>query len=89
MTAGSIAAGVAVGLLAGLAGHLVARRRGLPFWLAPSVGVGAALLATIVIRLANPGRPGLSTTDVLLQVLFATAAVGLVTATAGRTRELR
>ncbi|MFC7534077.1 GlsB/YeaQ/YmgE family stress response membrane protein [Actinoplanes sp. GCM10030250] len=89
MTAGTLAAGVVVGLVVGLAGQLLAaRRRDVPLWLFLAVGVGAALLATIVALLANPGRPGPTMVDVLLQVLFAGAAVGLVAVTARRTREL-
>lgn len=85
MTAVSLVTAVTIGLVIGLAGRFVTTHgRGAPLWLPLAVGVGAAVFATIVTRMANADRTGLTVVEVLLQVLFAGAGVALVAATADR-----
>ncbi|MEV0902765.1 hypothetical protein [Actinoplanes sp. NPDC049802] len=85
MTAHSLIIAVAVGVVTGVAGRLFARRRRLvPVWLPISAGVAAAVLATVLTWLADAILSGLSDAAVVLQVLFAAAAVAIVVLTADR-----
>ena len=85
MTVVSLVAAVTVGLLAGLAGLASAQvRRSVPVWLPVAIGVGAAMLATLALQMAAPGRTGLTGTELVLQIVFAVAAVALVAVTGGR-----
>ncbi|WP_229073600.1 GlsB/YeaQ/YmgE family stress response membrane protein [Actinoplanes sp. DH11] len=86
MSAVSLAAAVAVGLVAGLAACAPLRRRGLPVWLPFAAGVGAAVLASIVTRLSNAERTSLTLVEVVLQVLFAAAGLAAVAVTARNDR---
>ncbi|GID32824.1 GlsB/YeaQ/YmgE family stress response membrane protein [Paractinoplanes brasiliensis] len=80
MTVTSLVTAVAVGVALGVAGSLV--RRGVPFWLPLAAGVGAAVFATTVVRIAADLPSGFSLTELGLQVLLAAAAVAAVVATA-------
>lgn len=84
MTPVSLVSAVATGLAVGLAARLTARGRALPVWLPPAVGIGAAMLATLVTWMADADRTGLTVAGVLFQVLAAVAAVSVVAATAER-----
>lgn len=85
MTVTSLVAAVVIGAALGLAGHLLTRAdRRVPFWLPPTVGVGAAVFATTVVRIAADLPPGVSPTELGLQVLFGAAGVAAVVATADR-----
>ncbi|GAA2700526.1 GlsB/YeaQ/YmgE family stress response membrane protein [Actinoplanes palleronii] len=85
MTAVSLVTAVTIGLVTGLVGRLVTtHRRGAPLWLPPAVGIGAAVFATVVLRMADAGATGPTTVEVLLQVVFAAAGVALVAITTDR-----
>ncbi len=85
MTAVSLITAVAVGALIGIAGRLAtpARRR-TPLWLPMAVGIGAALLGTIIARLADSESAGLTRTEVVLQVALGVLGVSLAVATGDR-----
>lgn len=80
-----LVAAVAVGVGVGFIGHLVmpAGRR-VPFWVPIAAAVGAALLATITAHMADSDPTGVSTTDIVMQVVFASLTITLVAATADR-----
>ncbi|BBH67162.1 hypothetical protein ACTI_38470 [Actinoplanes sp. OR16] len=86
MTAVSLAAAVAVGVVAGLAALVPLRRRGLPLWLPFAAGVGAAVLASVVTRLSNAERTSLTLVEFMLQILFAGAGLAAVAVTARNDR---
>ncbi|WP_328471417.1 hypothetical protein OHA21_07185 [Actinoplanes sp. NBC_00393] len=83
MTALSLIIAVTVGVVAGVTGRMLLRRgRTVPLWLPIAAGVAAAVLATVLSRMANTDRPGPTLTEILLQVLFAVAGVAVVAVTA-------
>jgi hypothetical protein len=85
MTLSSLITGLAVGVVFGLVGRwLVPAGRRLPFWVLLAVSVSAAMLGTVVGRLADINTAGVTPVDLILQATFAAAAVSLVTATAER-----
>jgi uncharacterized membrane protein (UPF0136 family) len=85
MTAQSLITAVTIGLVLGVTGRLVLRRaRGLPMWLPLCAGVGAALLASVMARLAHHDGPVPAGTELAVQVLFAVAGVAVVAMTADR-----
>ncbi|MFC4070295.1 hypothetical protein [Actinoplanes subglobosus] len=85
MTGQSLIIAVTVGVVLGVAGRLLAgRRRSLPLWLPPAAGVAAALLATVLTRMAATDPPTPATPEIILQVLFAAAGVTIVALTADR-----
>jgi hypothetical protein len=85
MTAHSLFLAVAVGVVAGVVGRLLAgRSRSVPVWLPIAAGVAAAVLATVLAWMSDVIRPGLSDLAVVVQVLFAAAGVAIVVATADR-----
>ena len=85
MTAVSLITAVAVGALIGFAGRLAtSARRRIPLWLPVAVGVGAALLGTIIARLADSDAAGLTGTEVVLQVVLGALGVAVVVATGDR-----
>ncbi|MCO8270510.1 hypothetical protein M1L60_07860 [Actinoplanes sp. TRM 88003] len=85
MTVTSLVTAVLVGGALGIAGHLLTRAgRRVPFWLPPTVGVGMAVFATTVTRIAADLPPGFSLTELGLQVLFGGAGVAAVVTTADR-----
>jgi hypothetical protein len=90
MTAQSLFIAVAVGVVTGVAGRLLAgRSRSVPVWLPIAAGVAAAVLATVLAWMSDALRPGLSDLAILLQVLFAAAGVAIVVATADRPEPAR
>lgn len=87
MTASSLISAVTVGVVIGLAGWLLIRRaRVAPPWLPVAGSVGAALLATILARLATTDQTSLTAPVVVLQILFAAAGVAAVAGTADRSK---
>ncbi|MBO3744144.1 GlsB/YeaQ/YmgE family stress response membrane protein [Actinoplanes flavus] len=85
MTARSLFIAVAVGVVTGVVGRLLAgRSRSVPVWLPIAAGVAAAMLATVLAWMSDVVRPGLSDLAVVMQVLFAAAGVAIVVATADR-----
>ncbi|GIE78760.1 hypothetical protein Aph02nite_47100 [Actinoplanes philippinensis] len=85
MTGLSLIAAVTVGaVIGGAARILAARCRTAPWWLPLAAGVAAAVLATVLVRMAAAGGPGPTLVEFVLQVLFAGAGVTLVALTADR-----
>ncbi|WP_127507812.1 GlsB/YeaQ/YmgE family stress response membrane protein [Actinoplanes solisilvae] len=85
MTLSSLVTALAVGTVLGLGGRwIVPAGRVVPVWVTLAVGIGAAVLATVVARLAGVYNPGVSLVEVVLQVIFAASGVALVAATADR-----
>ncbi|MET8147081.1 hypothetical protein ACIBSW_12455 [Actinoplanes sp. NPDC049668] len=83
MTVSSLATAVAVGTLLGLIGRwTLPTGRRIPFWVPLALAVGAAVLGTVIGRLAGIDASGVSPMEVILQVVFAGAAVTLVVTTA-------
>ncbi|MEU4427641.1 GlsB/YeaQ/YmgE family stress response membrane protein [Actinoplanes sp. NPDC024001] len=85
MTAHSLITAVILGLVIGVAGRMLLRRsRSVPVWLPIAAGVAAAVLATVIARMANTERSGPTVVEIALQVLFALAGVTVVAITADR-----
>jgi hypothetical protein len=88
VTLTSLLTALGVGVLIGLGGRmLVPAGRGVPFWVPLAVGVTASLLGTVTARLAGVADPVVSDVELVLQGLFAGAAVALVAATDRRSGE--
>ena len=85
MTISSLITALAVGTILGLGGRwLVPAGRAVPFWVPLAVAVCAAMLATVAVRLAGIDTTGVTTVEVIVQVIFALTGVGFVAATADR-----
>ncbi|WP_250005626.1 GlsB/YeaQ/YmgE family stress response membrane protein [Actinoplanes sp. M2I2] len=85
MTVTSLVTAVVIGGALGVAGHLLTKAdRRVPFWLPPTVGVGAAVFATTVARIAADLPTGLSLAELTLQVVFGGAGVAAVVTTGDR-----
>ncbi|WBB79668.1 GlsB/YeaQ/YmgE family stress response membrane protein [Micromonospora sp. WMMD882] len=89
LTVWGIITALIVGLIVGALGRLVVPgRQNMPIWLHMLIGVGAALLGTIVARAAGFAETaGIDWRELMLQVLFAAVAVALV-AGVGRRRHV-
>ncbi|NJP34757.1 GlsB/YeaQ/YmgE family stress response membrane protein [Micromonospora thermarum] len=87
LTVWGIITALIVGLIVGALGRLVVPgRQNMPIWLHMLIGVGAALLGTIIARASGfADTAGLDWRELLLQVVLAAVAVALV-AGAGRRR---
>jgi len=85
VTGTSLLTAVAVGLVLGILGRwLMPTCRGVPFWLAPAVGVGAALLGTVAARFAGVQTSQVSPVELVLQVVLAGLSVSAVAMTADK-----
>ncbi|MCM4083815.1 hypothetical protein [Paractinoplanes hotanensis] len=85
MTISSLITALAVGTTFGLGGWwLIPAGRSVPFWVPLAVAVSAAMLATVVVRLAGIDTSGVTAVEVVVQMVFAGTGVGLVAATADR-----
>ncbi|KUL22817.1 hypothetical protein [Actinoplanes awajinensis] len=86
MTTVSLVTAVAVGLVIGLASLITSSqiRRNVPIWLPAAVGIGTAMLATLIAQMTDPGRAGLTTVELILQVTFPVAGLAVVAVTARR-----
>jgi uncharacterized membrane protein YeaQ/YmgE (transglycosylase-associated protein family) len=90
VTVTGIITALIVGLSVGALGWLaVPRRQNIPIWLTMAVGVVAALLGAVVVRLAGINPSGFSLLELLLQVVLAAAAVALVAVTSRHHRDTR
>ncbi|MEH0844373.1 GlsB/YeaQ/YmgE family stress response membrane protein [Micromonospora sp. CPCC 205711] len=87
LTVWGIITAIVVGLIVGALGRLVVPgRQNMPIWLHMLIGVGAALLGTIIARASGfADTAGFDWREFLLQVLLAAVAVALV-AGVGRRR---
>ena len=86
MTITGIITALIVGLIIGALGRLVVPgRQNIPLWLTLLIGVGAALLGTVIARsLGYAETSGFDWRELLTQVLLAAVGVALVTGFAGR-----
>ncbi|HEX5597921.1 MAG TPA: GlsB/YeaQ/YmgE family stress response membrane protein [Micromonosporaceae bacterium] len=75
-----------VGLIIGALGRLVVPgRQNIPIWLTMLIGVGAALLGTVIARAVGlADTAGVDWTELLIQVALAAIGVALVAGMAGR-----
>ncbi|MEV1142978.1 GlsB/YeaQ/YmgE family stress response membrane protein [Micromonospora sp. NPDC049799] len=87
LTVWGIITALIVGLIIGALGRLVVPgRQNMPIWLHMLIGVGAALLGTIIARASGfADTAGLDWRELLLQIVLAAVAVALV-AGVGRRR---
>lgn len=86
MTASGIISALIIGLIIGALGRLVVPgRQNIPIWLTMLIGVGAALLGTVIARAAGVAdTSGLDWTEIFIQVVLAAIGVGLVVGVTGR-----
>ncbi|GAA4462952.1 GlsB/YeaQ/YmgE family stress response membrane protein [Phytohabitans houttuyneae] len=86
MTATGIISALIIGLIIGALGRLVVPgRQNIPIWLTMLIGVGAALLGTVIARAAGVANTsGLDWTEIFIQVVLAAIGVALVVGVAGR-----
>jgi uncharacterized membrane protein YeaQ/YmgE (transglycosylase-associated protein family) len=86
VTVTGIITALIVGLIIGALGRLVVPgRQNIPIWLTMLIGVGAALLGTVIARsIGVADTSGLDWTELLIQVILAAVGVGLVVGVAGR-----
>lgn len=89
LTVWGIITALIVGLIIGALGRLVVPgRQNMPIWLHMLIGVGAALLGTVVARaLGVADTAGVDWTELLFQVVFAAIGVALVSGV-GRRRHV-
>ena len=86
MTAGGIISALIIGLIIGALGRLVVPgRQSIPIWLTMLIGVGAALLGTVIARAAGVVETrGFDWIELFIQVALAAIAVALTVGVAGR-----
>lgn len=86
MTASGIISALIIGLIIGALGRLVVPgRQNIPIWLTMLIGVGAALLGTVIARAAGVvNTAGIDWTEIFIQVVLAAIGVALVVGVAGR-----
>ena len=80
MTVTGIITALIVGLIIGALGRLaVPGRQNIPIWLTMLIGVGAALLGTVIARtMGLADTRGFDWTELLIQVVLAAIGVALV-----------
>jgi uncharacterized membrane protein YeaQ/YmgE (transglycosylase-associated protein family) len=82
-----IISALVVGLIVGALGRLVVPgRQNIPMWLHMVIGVGAALLGTVLARALGIAThtPGIDWGELVVQVVLAAIAVALVAGVGGR-----
>lgn len=87
MTVMGIITALIVGLIVGALGRLVVPgRQNMPMWLHMVIGVGAALLGTVIARAAGIATEtaGVDWAELLVQVVVAAIAVAIVSGVGGR-----
>ena len=90
MTVTGIITALIVGLVIGALGRLVVPgRQSIPIWLTMLIGVGAALLGTVIARsMGLADTSGFDWTELLIQVILAAVGVALVVGIGGRGRSV-
>jgi len=88
MTANGIIWAIIIGAIIGVLGRLVLPgRQSIPIWLMILVGIGAALLGTIVAdALGVKDTAGIDWMEVIIQVALAAIGVAIVSGVSGRRR---
>jgi uncharacterized membrane protein YeaQ/YmgE (transglycosylase-associated protein family) len=86
MTVAGIISALIVGLIIGALGRLVVPgKQNIPIWLTMLIGVGAALLGTVIARSAGlADTNGFDWIEFFIQVVLAAVGVALVVGVAGR-----
>lgn len=87
LTVMGIITALIVGLIVGALGRLVVPgRQNIPLWLTMLIGVGAALLGTVLARAAGIATEtsGIDWAELLVQVVLAAIGVALVAGVGGR-----
>ena len=85
MTITGIVTAIIIGLIVGALGRLaVPGRQNIPIWLTLVIGVAAALLGTVLARVAGVDTTGFSGLQLLIQVALAAIGVILVVGGTGR-----
>ncbi|RZU52595.1 hypothetical protein EV385_4469 [Krasilnikovia cinnamomea] len=86
MTVTGILSAIIVGLIIGALGRLVVPgRQNIPIWLTMVIGVGAALLGTVLARAVGVADTrGMDWTELLFQVVLAAIGVALAVGAMGR-----
>lgn len=88
MSGSALLSALVVGSAVGVAGRLIIPgRKVAPVWLTLALGVAAALLGSIVTRLAGASVDELAAPQLIVQSGFAALAVVLAIITAGRRRQ--
>ncbi|BCJ63805.1 GlsB/YeaQ/YmgE family stress response membrane protein [Polymorphospora rubra] len=91
MTVTGIITALIVGLIIGALGRLVVPgRQSIPIWLTMLIGVGAALLGTVIARAAGiaTSTAGIDWAELLVQVVLAAIGVALVSGMGGGRRRV-
>ena len=92
MTVTGIITALIVGLIIGALGRLVVPgKQNIPIWLTMLIGVGAALLGTVLARAMGIATEtnGIDWIELLIQVVLAAIGVALVVGVSGRRRVTR
>ncbi len=86
MTVTGIITALIVGLIIGALGRLVVPgKQNIPIWLTMLIGVGAALLGTVIANAMGVGNTrGFDWIELLVQIVLAAIGVALVAGVAGR-----
>ena len=85
MTVTGIITALIIGLIVGALGRLaLPGRQNIPIWLTMVIGVVAAMLGTVLARVAGIDTSGFSVLTLLLQVALAAGGVALVAGTSRR-----
>lgn len=87
LTVMGIITALIVGLIIGALGRLIVPgRQNMPLWLTMLIGVGAALLGTVIARAAGIATEtaGIDWAELLVQVVLAAIGVALVAGVGGR-----
>ncbi|MFC7545392.1 GlsB/YeaQ/YmgE family stress response membrane protein [Plantactinospora sp. GCM10030261] len=92
MTLWGIIMALVVGLIVGALGRLIVPgKQNMPMWLHMVIGVGAALLGTVIARAAGIATEtaGIDWRELAIQVVLAAIAVAVVAGVGGRRRVSR
>jgi uncharacterized membrane protein YeaQ/YmgE (transglycosylase-associated protein family) len=86
MTATGIITAIIIGAIIGALGRLVLPgRQSIPVWLTVVVGIGAALLGTVLANaLGVKDTPGVDWVEIFIQIALAAIGVALVSGLSGR-----
>lgn len=88
MTADGIITAIIIGAIIGALGRLVLPgRQSIPIWLTVLVGIGAALLGTVVANaMGVKTTPGIDWIELFIQIVLAAVGVAIVSGVSGRRR---